>query len=78
LTNSTDSINLVSIPRPTLFATFKYVGNDWDADMARMAANPKMQEWWSMTDKMQESPTGAKGSKEGGWWLEAEEVFRLE
>lgn len=67
-------------PRPTLFASFKYVGQDWDADMARMAANPVIREWWAMTDGMQESPVeGAKGSAEGpGWWGPMEEVFRLE
>ena len=44
--------------------------------MARMAANPKVQEWWEMTDKMQESPVlEAKSSKAGGWWKAAEEVF---
>lgn len=47
--------------------------------MARMAANPKVQEWWQMTDKMQESPVpGATGSKDGpGWWKMAEEVFYM-
>ncbi|KAF2191680.1 rhamnose mutarotase [Zopfia rhizophila CBS 207.26] len=72
------SIFFVDVPRPTLFATFKYVGRDWDADMARMAANPKVQEWWKMTDKMQESPhPDATGSASGLWWKVAEEVFYL-
>jgi L-rhamnose mutarotase len=31
-----------------------------------MAANPKVQEWWDMTDRMQESPVqGATGVKMG-------------
>lgn len=37
----------------TLFATFKYVGDDFDGDMAKMKANPKVREWWAMTDGMQ-------------------------
>lgn len=37
----------------TLFATFKYVGTDFDADMEKMRANPKVREWWAMTDGMQ-------------------------
>lgn len=37
----------------TLFATFKYVGTDYDADMEKMRANPKVREWWVMTDGMQ-------------------------
>lgn len=67
-------------PRPTLFASFKYVGNAFDEDMQRMAANPKVQEWWRMTDGMQESPVeGAVGSKDGpGWWGQTEEVFHVE
>ncbi|KAI6818110.1 hypothetical protein KC340_g14319 [Hortaea werneckii] len=64
----------------TLFATMKWVGNDFDADMAKMAANPKVQEWWAMTDSMQESYVeGAKGSTDPkGWWKPLEEVFRFE
>jgi L-rhamnose mutarotase len=48
--------------------------------MARMAANPKVQEWWEMTDAMQESAVpGATSSKAGSppWWKEAEEVFYM-
>lgn len=30
----------------TLFATMKYVGDDYDADMEKMKANPKVREWW--------------------------------
>ncbi|KAI6803300.1 hypothetical protein KC363_g2548 [Hortaea werneckii] len=64
----------------TLFATMKWVGSDFDADMAKMAANPKVQEWWAMTDGMQESfVEGAKGSTDPkGWWKPLEEVFRFE
>lgn len=40
----------------TLFATFKYVGDDWDGDMKRMHENPKVREWWAMTDGMQVFP----------------------
>ncbi|EAL90618.1 rhamnose mutarotase [Aspergillus fumigatus] len=72
----------------TLFATFKYVGDDYEADMEKMRANPKVREWWAMTDGMQmwtmlmcsylqESPIpGAVGSAEGpGWWKVLDEVF---
>jgi L-rhamnose mutarotase len=78
--NSTDSIYLSLSPRPTLFASFKYVGNAFDKDMERMAANPTVQEWWQMTDRMQESPVeGAVGSASGpGWWGQTEEVFYME
>lgn len=80
LSNRSDSIFLSLSPRPTLFASFKYVGNAFDEDMQRMAANPKVQEWWKMTDRMQESPVeGAVGSASGpGWWGQTEEVFYME
>lgn len=32
-----------------LFATFEYIGRDYDADMARMAADPVTQDWWRHT-----------------------------
>ncbi|OQE41096.1 hypothetical protein PENCOP_c005G06289 [Penicillium coprophilum] len=64
----------------TLFATFKYVGTDIVADMKNMGSDPKMREWWAMTDEMQESPIpGAVSTVEGpGWWKNLEEVFHTE
>lgn len=32
-----------------LFTYFEYVGSDYDADMARMEADPVTQEWWKHT-----------------------------
>ncbi len=29
-----------------LYSYFEYVGDDFDGDMAKMAADPKTQEWW--------------------------------
>jgi len=64
----------------TLFATMKWTGTDYDADMEKMRANPEVQRWWQMTDSMQESlvegSTGSTDSK--GWWQNLEEVFRCE
>lgn len=37
-----------------LFASFKYVGYDYAGDMERMRENPKVREWWAMTDSYQE------------------------
>lgn len=64
----------------TLFATMKYTGSDFEADMEKMRANKKVREWWTMTDGMQESfVEGSKGSTdEKGWWKDLEEVFRVE
>lgn len=32
-----------------VFAYFEYVGEDYDADMAKMAEDPVTQEWWTHT-----------------------------
>ncbi|OWP00112.1 hypothetical protein B2J93_8683 [Marssonina coronariae] len=47
-------------------------------DLERMKDNPKVQEWWRMTDSFQESfVPGAKNSYDGEppWWKGVEEVF---
>lgn len=64
----------------TLFASMKYDGKDFEADMEKMKANPEVQRWWQMTDGMQESLVeGSTGSMDPrGWWRELEEVFRCE
>ena len=55
-----------------LFGYFEYYGNDYDADMAKMAADPTTKDWWSHTEPLQVPiPT----RKEGEWWHFAEEVF---
>jgi L-rhamnose mutarotase len=58
-----------------LFAYFEYVGTDFEGDMARMAADPKTQEWWAIMKPMQ-SPLPTRA--EGEWWAEMEEAFHLD
>lgn len=55
-----------------LFSYFEYYGVDFNADMGRMAADPKTQEWWAIMKPMQD-PLDTRG--EGEWWAEMEEVF---
>ncbi len=55
-----------------LFAYFEYVGKDFAADMAKMAADTCTQKWWSETDPCQEPIATAK---DGDWWTTMEEVF---
>lgn len=55
-----------------LFAYFEYVGTDFAADMVKMAADPKTQEWWDIMMPMQEP---LETRTEGEWWAEMEEVF---
>jgi len=58
-----------------LFAYMEYTGNDFVADMARMAADPKTQEWWAVMEPMQK-PLDSKAK--GEWWANMEEVFHLD
>jgi L-rhamnose mutarotase len=58
-----------------LFSYLEYTGKDFKADMAKMAADPKTQEWWKVTDPMQE-PVATHA--EGEWWSVMEEVFHLD
>jgi L-rhamnose mutarotase len=58
-----------------LFAYFEYVGDDFAADMAAMAADPKTREWWTQTDPMQE-PVDDRAA--GEWWATMKEVFHTD
>lgn len=58
-----------------LFAYFEYHGADFAADMAKMAADPKTQEWWKITMPLQEP---IPGRTEGDWWATMEEVFHTD
>ena len=58
-----------------LFAYFEYIGEDYSADMARIAADPKTQEWWTHTEPMQEPLTDRI---EGEWWTTMREVFHTD
>ena len=58
-----------------LFSYFEYHGGDFNADMAKMAADPVTQEWWAVCIPCQEPlPTRAPGE----WWADMEEVFHTE
>ena len=43
--------------------------------MAKMAADPKTQEWWKINDPMQQP---VEGLAEGEWWAELKEVFHVD
>ena len=55
-----------------LFSYFEYVGDDYDADMARMAADPETLRWWDVC-KPCHDPLPDRA--EGEWWASMEEVF---
>jgi L-rhamnose mutarotase len=58
-----------------LFGYFEYTGSDFEADMAKMAADPMTQKWWSVCEPCQE-PLLTRA--EGEWWANMEEVFHCD
>ncbi len=58
-----------------LFSYYEYVGTDYEADMAKMAADPETQRWWEHTNPCQMPlDTCAPGE----WWAPMEEVFHTD
>ncbi len=58
-----------------LFAYFEYHGEDFDADMQKMAADPVTREWWSIMEPMQKP---LDNRAKGEWWANMEEVFHTD
>jgi L-rhamnose mutarotase len=50
-----------------LFGYFEYVGEDYDADQARMAADPVTRDWWARTGPCQ--VPFSEGSDAANWEL---------
>jgi L-rhamnose mutarotase len=57
-----------------LFSYFEYIGEDFQADMKKMAEDNWTQLWWKETDLCQEPIASAK---KGEWWSDMEEVYHL-
>ena len=55
-----------------LFAYYEYSGDDYEGDMKKLAASPRMREWWDLMEPMQ---VPDPGRKPGAWWADMEEVF---
>ncbi len=58
-----------------LFSYFEYLGRDFKADMAVMAADPTTQEWWKHCEPCQKP---LSNRKKGEWWATMEEVFHAD
>lgn len=58
-----------------LFSYYEYTGDDHAADMVRLAADPKNQEWWAYVMPMQ-APLDTR--QPGEWWASMEEVFHMD
>lgn len=55
-----------------LFSYFEYVGDDFDADMKKMADDPMTQKWWEHCTPCQ---IPFENRPKGTWWCPIEEVF---
>ena len=58
-----------------LFSYLEYVGEDFEGDMAKMAADPITQKWWDVCKPCQE-PLANRA--QGQWWADMEEVFHCD
>ena len=58
-----------------MFAYYEYDGDDFEADMAKMAADPATQHWWSLVKPLMEP---LEDRKEGEFWSGMEEVYHLD
>ena len=58
-----------------LFSYFEYIGTDYAADMAVMAADTETQRWWKETDPCQQP---VESATDGEWWAAMEEVFHTD
>ena len=57
-----------------LFCYLEYTGDDFDADMKKMADDPITQKWWGFCEPCQEP---IETRVEGEWWSKMEEVFHM-
>ena len=58
-----------------LFAYYEYHGDDYAADMAKMAADPQTQAWWAINNPLQ-SPLATRAP--GEWWAGMHEIFHTD
>ncbi len=58
-----------------LFATYEYDGEDFEADMAKMAADPNTQAWWDVVKPLMQP---LEDRNEGEFWSGMEEVYHLD
>jgi L-rhamnose mutarotase len=58
-----------------LFSYFEYVGDDFETDMAKMAADPATQKWWDVCKPCLEL---LDTRAEGQLWATMEELFHCD
>jgi len=58
-----------------LFSYLEYTGDDFETDMAAMAADQSTQDWWAVCMPLQ---VPFEQRAEGEWWMELPEIFHLD
>lgn len=58
-----------------LFATFDFVGDDFAAAMAAMAADSETRRWWALCEPMQKP---VDEHEPGEWWHTVPEIFHTQ
>ena len=58
-----------------MFAYYEYVGDDFEADMAKMAADPTTQKWWDIVKPLMDP---LPDRSEGEFWSGMTEVYHLD
>jgi len=66
-----------------LFSHFEYIGTDFEADSAKISADPQTRKWWEVCEPCQHPlnwsgpPPSQGGTGPGQWWASMEEVCGL-
>lgn len=55
-----------------LFGYFEYTGDDFEADIKKLAEKPIIKKWLALTDPCQEP---LETRKPGEWWAYMEEIY---
>lgn len=58
-----------------LFSYFEYIGADFEADMEKMAYDPKTIEWWAVMKPLQQRVLECSATE---WWHTIPEVFHVD
>ena len=58
-----------------MFSYYEYDGDDYEADMAKMAADPATQRWWDAVQPLMEP---LEDRAEGEFWSNMEEIYHLD
>lgn len=58
-----------------LFTYFEYTGENYEADMAKMAADPATQKWWDLVKPLM---FPLEDRSLGEFWSDMEEIYHLD